>query len=180
MKGVVLATLTDMIEEKFGLHTLQVILDKAQLEDDAFVSTSIYPDSSLTRIVEVASVVSGIETSVLVKTYGEYLFKNFVRMHESMILESDNLKEFLLQVDSVIHVDVSKLYPGSRLPMFHYEDPDEKSLVMIYCSPRKMCHLAEGLIAGAAEYFSASYHLEQTQCMHTGAGSCRLEIKFDG
>ena len=180
MQGIIFTTLAEMIEEKFDLRTLQIILDKAQLEDDAFVSTSIYPDSSLVRIVESASEVSGIAVPDLVRSYGEYLFGHFVEMHEDMIIEAGNLKNFLLQIDSVIHVEVSKLYPGSSLPIFEYEDIDERHLVMIYKSPRKMCHLAEGLVAGAANYFNKKFVLKQTQCMHLGSDQCHLEISIEG
>lgn len=180
MQGIVFTTLAEMIEEKFDIPTLQSILDKANLEDDAFVSTSIYPDSSLVRIVEAASEVSGITVPDLIKVYGEYLFGHFVKLHEAMILESDNLKDFLLRIDSVIHVEVSKLYPGSSLPIFDYEDIDENNLVMIYQSPRKMCYLAEGLVIGAAQYFNTPYKLKQTKCMHSGADHCRLEIQLNG
>ena len=180
MQGLIFTALAEMIEEKFGLLALQKVLDTATIEDDAFVSTSIYPDSSLVRLVEAASDVSGIAVPDLVKAYGEYLFAHFVKLHEAMILESESLKDFLLRIDSVIHVEVSKLYPGSSLPIFNYEDIDENNLVMIYRSPRKMCHLAEGLVLGAANYFNTPYQLTQTQCMHSGADHCRLEIQLNG
>ena len=89
-----------------------------------------------------------------------------------------NLKDFLLTVDRVIHVEVRKLHPGAILPQFDYVDEADNELTMIYSSPRKMCMLAEGLITGAAKHFETEYTLEHSQCMHDGADNCRLHLKM--
>ena len=88
------------------------------------------------------------------------------------------LKQFLLTVDRVVHVEVRKLHPDASLPSFEYLDERDDELTMIYSSPRKMCMLAEGLISGAAKHFGADYTLVHDKCMHNGEDSCELHLKI--
>jgi predicted hydrocarbon binding protein len=178
MQGVVFTSLTEMLEEVAGIEKLQLILDTAALKDDAFVSTDVYEDSDLFQVVGAASETLDIPVRTLVTDFGKYLFVTLSAKHPRLSADFPDFKSFLLGIESVIHVEVSKLYPSSSLPIFDYENPGENELVMLYRSPRKLCHLAEGLIAGAAEAFKASYTLEHPLCMHNGETHCRLEIKI--
>ncbi|WP_220471645.1 V4R domain-containing protein [Colwellia sp. BRX10-4] len=49
---------------------------------------------------------------------------------------------------------------------------------MFYQSKRKLCHLCEGLISGAARHFKQAIVIEQSECMHDGANKCKLVISF--
>jgi predicted hydrocarbon binding protein len=85
-------------------------------------------------------------------------------------------KPFLLTLDQVIHVEVRKLYSDAGLPEFKYQDENDNELVMLYRSPRKLCALAEGLMAGAAKHFNSDYQLKHDICMHNGDDHCRFEL----
>lgn len=177
MKGIVFTMLADMVVEKFGLEVWDQILEKSG-EDGIYVSSETYTDESLTALVVAAHEKSGIPVNDLVKVFGEYMFPLFYEKNPNFFTEGQTLKEFLLTVDQVIHVEVRKLHPGVNLPEFQYVDAADSELTMIYASPRKLCMLAEGLISGAAKHFNTEYTLDHATCMHDGAENCTFHLKM--
>lgn len=175
MKGIVFTLFNDMVEENYGLEAWDQLLEKSGC-DGIYISSETYPDAELMALVGAASEMTNIPANALVKAFGEYMFPSFHEKYPTFFKEGMTLKSFLLTVDRVIHVEVRKLYPDAGLPDFEYQDENDNELVMLYKSPRKLCALAEGLIAGAAKHFNAKYQLKHDLCMHDGSDHCRLEL----
>jgi hypothetical protein len=177
MKGIVFNLLSEMVEEKFGLQAWDAVLDKAGSEG-LYVATETYADEELLALVAAGSELTGIPANDLVRAFGQFMIPRFAE-HYSVFFEGHaNLKEFLLTVDSVIHVEVRKLYPEAGLPEFTYDDGRPDKLTMMYRSPRKLCALAEGLIEGSAAHFDQPCTIYHEVCMHKGADHCALELEF--
>lgn len=177
MKGIVFNLLETMVIDTFGLETWDELLLETG-SDGVFVSTDTYADEVLIDLVVAASKKSGIAVNELVRQFGEFMFPHFQEKYPAFFTEDMTLKDFLLTVDRVVHVEVRKLHPGANLPDFNYEDENDNELTMIYSSPRKMCMLAEGLIAGAAKHFGVDYTLSHDRCMHNGEDACELHLKI--
>jgi hypothetical protein len=61
--------------------------------------------------------------------------------------------ELVAAVDSIIHVEVLKLYPDAELPEFCVIKQNEKDMQVTYTSCRPFAYLARGLILGCADYY---------------------------
>lgn len=177
MKGIVFDLLRDMVEENYGLEGWQQVIDQAH-SDGIFVATKTYKDEDLMALVFAASHITGIAVSDLVFSFGEYMIPNFYKRFPHFFKKADNFIQFLLSVDQIIHVEVRKLMPEAALPNFEYQKQQPDSLTMIYTSPRKLCHLAEGLISGSAKHFQQNYEINHDICMHHGSDHCELKIKL--
>lgn len=179
MKGVVFTNLAEMVEENYGLATWQNILDAAQPPSGGvYVSTAQYPDEELVSLVVAASELLNVPAPELIRLFGHYLWQFFNKNYSQFISAHDNLFDFLVSVDSVIHIEVNKLYPNASTPDFEYNKDDPNQLVMFYRSPRKLCHLSVGLIEAAAEHFKTDMILEHPVCMHEGADHCELRVSI--
>lgn len=179
MKGIVFSTLTDMVEEKFGLEFLDQMLIKANLSSQGvYTAGSVYPDAELFTIVATLSEMTGVPQSDLICTYGEYLFGKLTAFFPGLVPAQATLKQFLKSIDRVIHVEVRKIHPNAELPTIKYEDPAPNQLVLLYHSPRKLCALARGLMQGASAHYHAPLDIQETACMHHGATDCRFELTF--
>jgi len=176
MKGVIFNYLEQMVEEVFGLEVWDAILQKSGASG-IYIATDTYDDQELMDLVKASHEISGIPVAELVRSFGEFMFPRFLRANPQFVSSNMTLKSFLLTVDRIIHVEVRKLHPGAILPEFTYEDELDNELTMIYKSPRKLCHLAEGLVAGAAKHFDTAYTLDHPVCMHDGADACTLHLK---
>ncbi len=178
MKGIVYNIFSDLVTEKFGMDVWDQLIDRTNPESDAiYTSAAVYPDGELIAYVTELSAITDTPVPDLVRAFGTYTMHRFKKIHPEF-LENHTAKSFLESVHNVIHVEVKKLHPDTLLPRFEYESDSENHLRMKYTSPRKLCHLAEGLIAGAAEIFSEPLSVTQSQCMHEGSSSCHLEVQF--
>ncbi|MEO1037655.1 MAG: heme NO-binding domain-containing protein [Pseudomonadota bacterium] len=178
MKGIVFNIFNDLVTDNFGYETWDTLIDRTGPASDAvYTSAGVYPDEELVAYVTELSKITGASAAELIRTFGKYMMHKFKSIHPEF-LEKHTAKTFLESVHDVIHVEVKKLHPDSLLPTFEYESSAEDRLTMIYSSPRKLCYLAEGLIFGVSEVFGEAIELEHPQCMHEGASSCRLELRF--
>lgn len=179
MKGIVFNIFSDLVNDTFGLEQWDQLIEMTQPKSGAvYTSVEVYPDSELMAYVAALSDITGAAPADLVRTFGKYMMHKFKLMHPEF-LQDQTAKSFLASVHDVIHVEVKKLHQDTILPQFEYEDTgDANTLIMIYSSERKLCHLAEGLIEGVSEVFAQSIVLHHPQCMHDGAQKCRLELQF--
>lgn len=177
MKGVVFTVLADMVEEMYSLTTWDAILEQAG-SDGLYVSTETYADSDLNDLLVAAEAVTGEPVAHLVRTFGKFSFPRFHAQIPHLQRDDMTFLEFLQTVDRVIHVEVRKLNPDASLPQFDCESSNDDELVMYYSSPRRLCMLAEGLIAGAADHFGTEFEMTHDECMHHGADRCRMVIRL--
>ena len=178
MKGIVFNIFSDLVTDNFGLETWDDLIERTGPASDAiYTSAEVYPDEELVAYVTELSAITGAAAPDLIRTFGTYMMHRFRSIHPEF-LEGHTAKSFLQSVHDVIHVEVKKLHPDTLLPKFEYESSGDERLTMLYSSPRKLCRLAEGLIAGAGEIFGESIAIEHPQCMHDGAQKCRLELSF--
>jgi hypothetical protein len=179
MKGIVFTLLNDLVEERFGLGMWDKILAKVQpVSGGVYNAGGTYPDTELFAIVGALSEFTQIPSKVLVQTFGEFMFPVLAKRYQVFFRSGQTLKDFLLSIHSVVHVEVRKLYPNAGLPDFSYEDTGSNSLAMVYRSERRLCALAEGLLLGASKHFGQAIELSHSPCMlhDPTLDYCRFEI----
>ncbi|MFT5446977.1 MAG: putative hydrocarbon binding protein [Gammaproteobacteria bacterium] len=178
MKGIVFNIFSDLVTETFGIETWDELIQRTNPSSNAiYTSAQVYPDGELVAYVTELSKITGTAAPDLIRAFGKYTMSRYKSIHPEF-LENQTARSFLQGVHGVIHVEVKKLHPDSILPTFEYESTADDNLTMIYSSPRKLCHLAEGLIDGVSELFDEAIEQQHTQCMHDGAENCRLELRF--
>ena len=179
MKGVVFSLFNQLVEEKFGFEMWDTLLENVKPKSEGiYTAGETYDDAEMFALVGELSTQTNIAAPDLVRTFGEYMFPKLAENYPVFVENQPSLKAFLKTVHDVIHVEVKKLFPEAGLPMIEYEEPSEDQLVMLYRSPRKLCHLSEGLINGAAKHFGQQVSIKQPCCMHNDDDHCRIEMKF--
>ncbi len=178
MKGIIFSVLSKFIEEKKGLEVLDEVLEKTNLESGGvYTSLKTYPDAEFITILKTFSEISNLKHDEILFELGKYMLIEMSKTYPTFF-EVKSLKEFLLSIHDVIHVEVRKLFPDALTPQFSFENNNSNELTMIYKSTRQLCRLAEGLIHGASEYYKTPIEVSQSQCYLRGDPNCRIEIKF--
>ncbi len=179
MQGSIYTAFSDMIIEKMGMEQWNELLEKTAPESKGYyTSGDQYADSELINMVVLLSEKTGVSVENLVETFGQYLFSSLYKRSPADVSSISTLREFLLAIDGVIHVEVKRVHPQAYLPKFEYEDGENNALIMYYSSKRKLCHASIGLIRGAAEHFNQDIEIDHPECMHNGAQRCKLVIDF--
>lgn len=179
MKGIVFSLFNQYVESKQGMVGWEELLNTVKPKSEGiYTSGATYKDTELVDLVTAFAKTQNQKVDDVLRDFGYFMFNCFVNKYPIFFKSDMDLKAFLKSVDSVIHIEVRKLYSDSVLPELTYEEPSAQNLIINYKSPRKMCHLAEGLIQGAADHFHQSIAMQQKECMHQGNSRCRFDIRF--
>jgi hypothetical protein len=177
MKGIVMNLLAELVENQFGMAEWNAVLKDAGFTG-AYTSSSLYPDGEMLALVGVISKRNQVPVDDLVFAFGRFMFPAFYRRYPALINQFDNFLVFLESIDSVIHVEVNKLHPGSITPVFRHQRLSDHQIRLEYHSERQLCRLAEGLIDAAAEHYKQPYDLVHSPCLRHGGPHCGFLISL--
>ncbi|NSY32519.1 hypothetical protein DS891_02705 [Pseudoalteromonas sp. JC28] len=179
MRGVIFRGLEELVVEAIGMQTWDELLEAHAPEGRVYVSPTSYPDAELFALAQgVADKLNKPLTDVLA-IFGQSLFGFLAEKHKGISSKFTSFEELVLSIDSVIHMEVKKLYDEPNLPSIAAIVKDDKTIVLEYCSNRKLCFCAEGLLYGAAQFYSRKLKIEHPQCMHSGAKHCVPILHLD-
>lgn len=179
MKGAVFIALNDMVEETFSMKVWDAVLAKVKPKSEGiYISAASYDDQEIVDLVMSLSEEVDTDVNVLIRAFGQYLFRELNTKFPIFSEMHNNLFDLLSSIHGVIHKEVDKLYENASLPTIDCEVLNHNHLIMNYSSPRKLCQLAEGLIAGAAEFYSVTVDISQSQCEHDGADHCVIHVRM--
>lgn len=178
MKGVIFNELEEFITQGWGAETYEEIMSRCPLHTkDPFIGPGTYPDADLLAIVAKTTEKLGIGVPEALHAFGKFLFPRLAARVPKFLEGHAHPKTFLVSIDSVIHVEVRKLFKGAVTPRITCTD-DGETFVMHYQSSRKVCPLFTGLLAGAGQHFQVPITWEEKSCMNAGAESCTFDLKF--
>ncbi len=177
MKGIVFNLLEEVVCQEYGEVAWESVLESAGL-DGSYTSLGNYPDEHLFKLVSAASAALGQPADAVVRSFGRKALPLLAKKYAVFFSAHQSTRPFLLTLNSIIHPEVRKLYPGAEVPDFDFDVSSPEVLVMGYRSQRKLCALAEGFIEGAASHFDEEVRIEHPECMHRGDPSCLLKLVF--
>lgn len=87
-------------------------------------------------------------------------------------------RTFVLTLATIVHPELRKAHDLTDAPQFAFDATDPDVLPVGYRSPRRLCALAEGFIAGAAAHYGELAEIEHDPCMLDGAESCVFRCRL--
>jgi len=177
MKGIVFNLLQEVVCQEYGEDTWDRLLDDAGL-DGAYTSLGSYADAEVVALVDAASAALNLPAQDILRWFGRHAMPLLAQRYPSFFSPHNDARSFILTLNSIIHPEVEKLYPGATTPVFDFSSDDQGGLVIGYTSARKMCALAEGFMLGAADFFQETAEIEHPVCMHHGAEKCVFHARF--
>lgn len=179
MKGIVFTEFLEMVEEKFGYETVDLILEKSkEVTNGVYTSVGTYNHAELVALISSLSSETKISIPDLMNAYGVYLFDTFVRSYPMFFEHVKSMFDFLENIDKHIHKEVLKLYPDAELPRFESFRESDNHLVMIYYSQRKMVDFGMGLITASSNHFKTNIDLKKTLLGDMSGNEVRIDIKI--
>lgn len=177
MKGIVFRLFETVVTQHHGEGMWDALLQDAQLEG-VYSSLGSYEDAELGKLVQAASQRLQLPPQDIVRWLGREAMPILATTYPKVFAPHQTTRGFVLTLNSIIHPEVRKLYPGADVPNFDFDTSSPDVLVMRYRSARKMCSFAEGLLLGASDHFRETAHIEHPRCMHRGDAECELRISF--
>src|SRR5262245_6495155 len=114
MKGIVFNLLGDIVTEQYGADTWDLLLEQAHC-DGSYTSLGNYPDEELLRIVAAAASAIGQPPQDVVRWFGRSALPVLATRYPQFFRHQDT-RDFVLTLNTIIHPEVRKLYPGAQAP----------------------------------------------------------------
>ena len=154
MKGFIFIGFLDLVEETFGLESVEEIITQSELPSKGiYTSVGTYQFSEMLSLITNLSRNTNISVDRLLHVYGLYFFKIIKRDYPQILDSYDNAIDLLSSVESHIHVEVQKIYPDAELPRFEVTVKDDDTLILTCFSSRSMYAFGLGLMEKALEYY---------------------------
>ena len=174
MKGIVFTEFLDLVEVKFGLETVDEIIEKSDLKTDGvYTSIGTYAFSDMLQLLQNLSEKTKITIDELLLIYGEHFFSVLEKSYPELLATYKDPIEMISSIENHIHVEVRKIYPDAELPTFEVIEKKENSLVLIYRSSRAMHHFGLGLMNKTFEHFNSTASIQLEKVKENGT-----EVKF--
>lgn len=154
MKGVIMACLAQLVQEKFGEDSVESIMRKSGFDSSRrFIATEDVPEEKAVDMLKSTCEVLDITLEQAADAFGEYWVGEYApRIYGIYYKNVDNARDFLLKMDQV-HVQSTKNIENARPPRFEYEWQDDRTLIMTYKSTRGLIDICVGLIKGVGKYY---------------------------
>ena len=177
MKGIIFAALEGVVSAEFGPDAWDDLLAQEGL-DGAYTTVGSYPDAELVALIGAWARRSGRTTEEALRAFGVAAASIFHERFPSMFSPYGDTTSFLRTLDSVVHREVRKLYPGAETPGFEVVDKGGAHIELVYRSKKGLCAFAEGLLIGSAAVFHERVEFSQSTCIHRGDAECRFDCTF--
>ena len=172
MKGIVFTEFLEMVEDRFSVEVAEEIMEITELPSGgSYTSLGTYSHAEILNLVVSLSKVSGAKVEDLVMAFGEYLFGRFAAVHPDFFESMDSCLDFMMKVESYIHIEVQKLYPEATPPKLSCDRISDTEMTLHYASHRPFAGLAKGLIRGCAAHFNEELEVTQEDLPGNGPGT---------
>lgn len=168
----------DVVVDAFGADTWDDLLEAAGL-DGAYTSLGNYDDADLGTIISAAVEALSMPRPDILRFVGREAFARLAARYPDYPSGLASSRDLLHRLDDVIHPQVLDLYPGAHPPAFDAVDRSADEMLLVYRSARQLCHLAEGLVTGAASAHGETVEVHQTRCVLDGAPECHIVVRYN-
>jgi hypothetical protein len=174
MHGIIFASLYDYARATVGGDATSAIFDRG------FYSMSqAHPDEELSALLEKLAAKRDVDVDALLRDFGAFTAEQtFARLYPAFFEIAGDTRSFLLTVEDRIHELVRSTIPHAQPPALTVRPLGDDGVEIDYASPRRLCRLLEGLVAGTAARFAQTVAVEEVECMRDGAQACRFEVRI--
>src|SRR6266568_5599689 len=182
MHGLIFVTWEKYLSERFGgslLYKYRAAIGETPAQSP--LASRVYNDETLLAGVGAACKLTGLPADVLLQEYGRYFMLNGLTSHlcAYLLAQVHSGRDLLLTMRKA-HAQMRRTPDGLIPPLFGFEplSSNPNGLTLIYDSPRQLCSVLWGAIAGAAQRSGEQVHILEHTCMKRGAALCRLDVTF--
>lgn len=176
MHGLVFTSLRDYVAGAYGDETAAAVFGGRP----AYLLSESYPDESFHELVRRAADAAGAGEDELLERFGAFAAEHtFARLYPAFFEIAPSARDFLLTVETRIHELVRATLPHAAPPRLRVSELDG-GVRIEYESPRRLCVLLRGLVAGTAAHYGERAEVDESACMLRGDPACVLSVRLSG
>ena len=177
MKGIILNLVEDVVRAEHGEDYWDQVVDASGLAA-SYTSMGTYPDHEVEALAAVVAAQEDASAYDVIRHVGHVGMASLAERYPGFFDPHAGVRPFLLSLNSTVHPEVRRLYPGAVIPEFDIAFPEAHVVELGYVSERGRCDLAEGLVLGAAEHYGETVVVSQRTCVHRGDDRCVIRVEL--
>ena len=176
MDGIIHAEFREFVERSLGAQAWRELCAEARLPRTVYFVSEHYPDEELLAGLVAAARITGRPMQELLTDFGRSVAAGLLSTYGAFVSPRWRTLDLVEHTEAVIHKAVRLNRPDAAPPRLRTERTSPDEVRVIYASERRLCSLAEGIIAGVADHFGEAVEISQASCMHRGDELCELVV----
>ena len=175
MHGLVFAALRDYLAARLGEEDADAVFAGEPL----YRMSESYPDAAFAALAGRARALTESPMDEFLRDFGAYTAETtFARLYSAYFEIAGDCRTFLLTIEDRIHELVRATIPDALPPQLRTEAASEGGVRIHYDSPRRLCRLLEGLVAGTAARYRERAEIVEEACMWRGDAECTFLVRL--
>ena len=174
--GIMFSQLKRFVDETLAPVAWDDLFHEARLQPTTYLITESYPDSDLVALVEAGARLAERPQADLLRELGAFVAPRLIQMYQSLIDPEWDAMDLIEHTQKNIHRVISFRDPQATPPYIECTRAGPDSVTIEYSSPRRLCHLAEGIVMGIGRHYGDRLSLRHVQCMHENASKCVIVV----
>jgi Haem-NO-binding len=177
MHGIIFNELRKYANARLGVGGWDNLLAKSHLTGKTYLASQSYPDEEVAALVSSASSITGLEATMLLEDFGEFIAPDLLAMFRSLVRSEWRTLDVLENTEETIHKVVRIQYADAVPPYLRSQRVSPTHVQIHYTSPRRLCFIAKGIIKGVAKEYGEIVSIREPQCMHRGSAKCIIDVE---
>jgi hypothetical protein len=177
--GLILDEMRQFVAGRYGFRCWLETLKRSGHEPTYLYKLDrVYPDQELGLLAVNAAEVTGTPLPELLRTFGEAIVPDMMRVYSYLMQPSWSYAEFLINMEPLLVQAMQLHTPGSNQTRLHVRRAGGGLLEVTYESPLHVCAAVEGVMVAAARESATQATVEQTHCALRGDPVCIFSVKI--
>jgi|SRR5579859_1278523 len=177
MYGLLLVELQRYLESTLGRAGWADLLAQTGPAARIYLPGQAYPDDEWDALVAAAAGRRKIGVPALLEEAGAFFAPRLLATYGAAIPSSWGPLDLIAGLEDQVY-PVVRRKPAAAPPHLQVEWASARELIVVYDSPRRLCALAKGLLAGVGAHYATRLLIRETACMHFEQPACRISVKL--
>lgn len=177
MHGIIFSELRKYADTRLGAGAWNRLLTSAKLGNKLYLPIQEYPDSDVVALVGATCEATGLPMEAVLEDFGAFIAPSLLKLYRTLVQPEWKTLDVLEHTESTIHTVVRARNPGAKPANLQAVRVSPTEVDLTYRSERRLCAVAKGILRGLSEHYGESISITETQCMHSGADCCRMEVR---
>jgi hypothetical protein len=113
----------------------------------------------------------------LQRQFGHWMLRRFTETYSPFFDAKPDAFSMLESIENEVHVEVRKLYSDAELPRFDTTRVDDKTMRLVYTSPRRLISFCQGLIEATFKHYGETADIEMVDKSTDSTGIAEFTIR---
>ena len=171
MRGTLFGLVREVLERQYGAGLWESLLEACELNGNG-VNTSDWNAGNDDRAIPI-----DIPSDALICWLGRSVVPQLAQTYPSLFRRHGNLRSFVRSFGEGLP-SAAPLVEVDQVPALEFFESFDGNMLVTIQGAEPICALAEGVIAGAADYYGEPVVIDELKCVKRGDNRCVLQMTF--